>query len=216
MSSRKISFWRKIVNGLSSFIVRLCGLRLDVNGLEKLPEGGYLLVSNHVSMFDPIILLHLLKRQAPLFVSKPENFKIPIAGALMKKCGFLAIDRENPRNAIRTIYAAAEQVREGNPMVIYPEGTRNKTPENGLLPFHNGVFKIAKRAGVPVAVAVVTGTDRVKGNAPLKKTAVALQIVDVIGEDFVKANNDSGIGERVRSSMETYLAKLNRPDQNIA
>ena len=210
-SEKKRSFWRALLDGLASFILWICNVRVRIEGKELLPEDGrFLLVSNHLSAFDPIVLIHLLKKRGMLFVSKPENFKIPIAGFLMKKSGFLAIDRDNARNAIGTIYEAADYLAaDSGPVVIYPEGTRNKTPGNGLLPFHNGVFKIAKRAKAPVVVTVVTGTDKVKDGAPFKRTGVALKILDVIDSQYVSQHNDKDTGDRAYAAMSAALGSGN-------
>lgn len=207
MKTERRSFWRWLLDGLSTFAVWISRAGIKKEGFELLPaDGRFLLVSNHRSGYDPIILLHLLKKMRMMFVSKPENFNIPIAGFLMRKSGFLAIDRDSPRKALPTIYAAAEAAKSGTPVVIYPEGTRNRTPENGLLPFHNGVFKIAKRAGVPVVVAVMQGTESVTKNMPWKRTEVSIRIAGLIDADFVDSNSDREIGARVRADMEAVLA----------
>ncbi len=76
-----------------------------------------------------------------------------------KVCCFLPIDRENPRKAIPTINRAAKLLKEQEVSVgIYPEGTRGK--DCRLLPFHNGVFKIAQKAEAPIAVLSITGTEK--------------------------------------------------------
>lgn len=210
MNKGRRSFWRWLVDILSTLAVWGSRIRLKAEGLERLPsDGKFLLVSNHVSAFDPIILLHLLKEYRMQFISKPENFKIPVGGFLMKKSGFLAIDRENPRNALKAIYAASDFLTEAErPVVIYPEGTRNKEPEKGLLPFHNGVFKIAKRAGVPVAVAVSRGTEKVSGNWPFRRSDVSLKIAAVLDAPYIASHNDKDISERVKDIMEAALEGL--------
>lgn len=207
MKAEKRSFWRVLLDGLCSFALRLCGVRLRTEGMDLLPDDGkYLLVSNHVSAFDPIALIHLLKKRGVTFVSKPENFRIPVCGFLMKKSGFMAIDRESPRNAIQTIYAASDILKDkGTPVVIYPEGTRNRNPEKGLLPFHNGVFKIAKRSGSPVAVGVMIGSEKASSNAFRRKTDVVFKVIEVIDAGYVMKNNDGEIGKRVRRDMESAL-----------
>lgn len=211
MSKSRRSFWRWLVDILSTLAVWGSRIRLKAEGLEKLPAGGaFLLVSNHVSAYDPVILLHLLKKYRMQFISKPENFKIPLGGFLMKKSGFLAIDRENPRNALKVIYAASDFMTEtGRPVVIYPEGTRNREPEKGLLPFHNGVFKIAKRAGVPVVVAVSRGTEKLSGNWPLRRSNVSLKIAEVLDAAYIASHNDKDISECVKGVMEAALEGLN-------
>ena len=140
-------FYRALLNGATAFAMKIMRIRILSNGFEKVPHDtkNLLFVSNHRSNFDPIITWHIFKKWQPAFVSKASNFKIPIFGRFIRKCCFMAIDRENPRNALKTILKAAELLKKGKVSIgIYPEGTRSK--ECKLLPFHNGVFKIAQKA----------------------------------------------------------------------
>ena len=82
--------------------------------------------------------------------------KIPAVGQFLHKAGFMGIDRENDRAALRTILAAAEYIKQDIASVgAYPEGTRNRG--EGLLPFRDGVFKIAQKAHAPIVVAAIKG-----------------------------------------------------------
>ena len=87
---------------------------------------------------------------------------------------------------------------------IYPEGTRSKTCE--LLPFHNGVFKIAQRAQVPVVVACIKRTEKIHKNFPFKKTPVQLDILDVIPTEKVLSQRTCELGDYCRTLMENHLA----------
>ena len=202
-------FIRFLFNIICAFAVWISNIRVHVSGLDRIPsDGRFLLVSNHISAYDPIVTYHMLKNTGIRFVSKPENFKIPVCGFLMKKMGFMSIDRENARNALKTVYEAADMIRdESIPVGIYPEGTRNKTPEKGLLKFHDGVFKIAKRAGVPVVVVTVSGTDKVAANLPFKRSDVYLTVSDILPAEFVINSSDRDIGLRVRNAVELTLMK---------
>lgn len=116
----------------------------------------------------------------------------------------MAIDRENPRNAIKTIQKAADLLIKGQVSVgIYPEGTRSKTCM--LLPFHNGVFKIAQRADAPIVVLAVSGTENIHKNYPFHHTDVYIDVIDVLPAEFVKENRTDVIGERVRTDLEYHL-----------
>lgn len=202
----KRTFWRWLLDFLITPALFLSRVSAKLEGAELIPDGAFLMVSNHVSAYDPIVLMHLLTKLRLIFVSKPENFRIPVAGFFMRKNGFLPIDREKPRNAIKTIYEAADLLKEaGSPIVIYPEGTRNKSPGDGLLPFHNGVFKIAKRAGAPVVVAVSEGTERVHDNWPWKRTKVKVRILAVLDREYVASHSDKEISEQARQLMESAL-----------
>ena len=125
-------------------------IKVHTTGMEKVPQGERLLfVGNHRSKFDPIITWYLFRKWDIAFLSKKENFRVPIFGRIIRKCCFLAIDRENPREALKTVNKAAGLLENGTVSIgVYPEGTRSRTGE--LLPFHNGVLKIAQKAGAPI------------------------------------------------------------------
>ncbi len=192
-------FYFKVLNSAAFYSFLLGRLKIRLEGGEKVPwDRRFLLVSNHCSNFDPIITWYLLRKNNIAFVSKKENFKVPLFGRMIRKCGFLEIDRENPREAVRTLAKAADLIRRDAASVgIYPEGTRNRTPEKGLLPFHNGVFKIAQMAKAPVVVAKLHGTDQIRKRYPWRRTKVCLEILEVIPGEEIVGVRTSEIGERV-------------------
>lgn len=199
-------YYRWLLNSATGIMIFVLRIRLKVSGVEKLPEGRFLLVSNHRSNFDPILTWFVLRKRDIAFVSKRENFDVPIFGRFIRRCCFMAIDRENPRNAIRTIDQAAVLIREDKVSVgIYPEGTRSK--ECVLLPFHPGVFKIAQKANVPVVVMTVNGTEKIHRNVPFHRTVVNLDILKVIPAEKVTSERTALISEDVRETMAQQLTK---------
>ena len=198
-------FYRFLLNTATGFCVKLLGIHIKVTGLETLPgEGRFLLVSNHRSNFDPILTWHVLKDADLAFISKGENFHIPIFGRIIRRCCFLEIDRENPRSALTTINKAAKLLEDGQVSIgVYPEGTRSK--DCILLPFHNGVFKIAQKAEVPVVVACIQGTENIHKNWFRRPSQVQLDILDVLPASFVKENRTCVIGQRVSDTLRGAL-----------
>lgn len=199
-------FYRCVLNGVDRIALWGARVRIHADGLEKIPSDtkNILFVSNHRSNFDPIVTWKVLKKWNVAFVSKEANFKIPIMGRMIRKCCFLAIDRENPRNAMLTIRKAANLLENGQVSVgIYPEGTRSRECE--LLPFHNGVFKIAQKAQASVVVLAISGTEKIHKNFPLRATDVYLQVADVIGAEEVAGCRTAELGERARQKMEEHL-----------
>lgn len=188
-------------------VLKFARIHVHVTGAEKFPQGRFLYVGNHRSRFDPMIACVVFKAQTLLFVSKPENFGVPIFGRMIRKCGFMAIDRDNPRNALVTIQKAARMIENDIGSVgIYPEGTRNKAGK-GLLPLHNGSFKIAQLAKVPIVTVVMTGTERIHERSPFRRVDVQVTVADVIPADEVCTLRRNEIGERVKAAMEGVLAE---------
>ena len=200
-------FYRRVMNFMIVYVCRFSRIRTHVTGLDKLPEGRYLFVSNHRSGFDPICTVWAFRKKNPIsIITKPENHRIPIAGPVIYQSNFLPINREDPREAMKTIQAAAALLKNDVVSVgVYHEGTRNKHPEDGLLPFHNGVFKIAQKAEVPMVVASVTGTEKILKNTPWGRTEVYLRICEVIPPEELRGST-AAVGERVREIIESGLA----------
>jgi len=194
--------YRHVAYYTLDWVTRLLGYSVRLTGGDKLPREPFLLVSNHRSGFDPIVTIPALKNRHYLtFVAKPEVLRIPVIGTVMRNASFLSIDRENPRRAVETIRRAASYITERRLSIgIYPEGTRNR--EDGLLPFHNGVFKVAKQAKCPIAVVTIRYLPRTWcfGAKP-----VQLTVAGVLDSEFVAASPNAVIGDRVRSVMEERL-----------
>ena len=183
------------VMGLLTVLFRV---RITVRGLERLPEGRFLLVGNHRSAFDPIVTGWVLRKRGLVFISKPENLNIPAAGKILHKAGFLAIDRENERAALRTILDAVELLKNDRASVgVYPEGTRNRG--EGLLPFHNGVFKCAQKAKVPIVCAAAWDTEQVLKRFPWRCTDVTLDICGVMDAETASQSKTKDIGEVIQA-----------------
>lgn len=198
------AFYRFMLNMCVYIAMKMFRIKPEVKGLEKLPKNSpVLFVGNHRSGFDPIVTMYILQKYKIIYVSKPENFRYPAVGKIMWRCRYMAIDRENPHNAIKTICRAAELLGEGGVSVgVYPEGTRSR--DGSILPFHNGVFKIAQKANVPIAVIALSGTEKISKN-PFRKNRVKLTVAEVISADEVQALSTSEIGERVKSAIEAAL-----------
>ena len=199
-------FYRALLNGATAVAIKIMRIRLHVSGMEKIPADtkNLLFVSNHRSNFDPILTWHVLKKWQPAFVSKASNFKIPIFGRFIRKCCFMAIDRENPRSAIKTIQKASELLKKGEVSIgIYPEGTRSKICK--LLPFHNGVFKIAQKAEADIVVLAVSGTEKISKNYPLRHTDVYIDVLEILPAKQVKETKTDIIGEHIKTKMKNHL-----------
>ena len=194
-------FFRKMLGILTSIAFFAARIRLHVSGEELLPERNFLIVSNHISNFDPILTWKFIGLDKIIFITKPENFKQPFFGRIIHRLGFLGIDRENPRNALKTIQKAAKVLKQGEMSVgVYPEGTRNRSAE-GLLPFHNGSLKMAQLAEVPIVVVYVRDSHLIAKHFPWKGTDVYLDILKVIPEEEVASGKTVDIGNSIREMM---------------
>ena len=143
----------------SRMILWTSGVRLHVSGCENLRAGvPYVLCVNHQSHMDiPIVLVSL-----PLqfrFAAKKELFRIPFLGWHLRRSGHVSIDRDNPRAAVKSIAKAAESIKSGTPLVIFPEG--GTSPDGDIKPFKGGGFMLATRSGAEVVPVTVQGSRRI-------------------------------------------------------
>ena len=156
-----------VAGSLSWPVVR--GLyRLRARGLEHIPEGGFVLAANHTSNFDPWPLgIPFLPRRQLRFMAKAELFN-PVLTPILRAGGAFKVRRgEGDLEAMRT---AAQLAREGEIVVMFPEGTRQKKGLRKKFEArpHTGAARIALSAGVPLVPAAIGGTDRLSRLGPLR------------------------------------------------
>ena len=178
-----------------------------VSGTDLLPqEGRFLWVCNHRSAYDPVVTADRLRDCNIAFLSKPSNMNLPGIARLAWGACFLAIDRENDREALKAILKAADFLKRGVCSIgLYPEGTRTKTGK--LLPFHAGSFKIAQRGNAPIVLAAIQGTENVGKNFPFRRTVVNLDILEVIPVEKVKAMSTQELSSYCRNRIAGHLGE---------
>ena len=128
--------------------------RLEVTGLEHIPSSGpVVVIGNHLSMWDPVVLYCLIRREA-WYMAKSEIIAVPILGAILRRIHVFPVRRDSADRA--ALRKGIQVLREGSVLVIYPEGTRSSTTE--LLPFKTGAAFIANRADAPVVPVLFENT----------------------------------------------------------
>lgn len=200
------NFFRSVTLETINLFLHIMRAKVHVSGKELLPENQrFLLIGNHLSIFDPMIAMLKLQDKELAFVSKKENIEIPFGGRLMLASGCIPLDRENNRSAVKSIRFAASRITDDvYSMGIYPEGGINKTDEF-LLPFHSGSFKIAKKTRSPIAVAVVRNTQQLCRNFLSSSTDVYFDIIRVIRPEEYASMTTNEISKMIHSEMYSFL-----------
>src|SRR2546430_1513551 len=150
-------------------VLRAAGTPVQVEGLDRIPDGPVVYASNHSSMFDIWALAATLPGSVRM-VAKQELARIPLLGRAMLAAGHVTIDRAHPARALEAYHRAADVIRSGVSAVLFPEGTRSRTGE--LLPFKNAPFGVGIAAQVPVVPLYVRNTFEIlpKGGLDRKST----------------------------------------------
>ncbi len=182
-------------------ILWVCGVRVKVEGLENLDvQGPCIYLSNHQSAFDIFALLAHLPVHFK-FILKQELMKIPFLGQAMRRARYIAIDRADSRKALASMKEAAERVRKGASVLIFPEGTRSK--DGRLQPFKRGGFHLAIMAGCDlVPIAILNSRDiNPKGSFRINKGTFKMKIGEPIRIDGYSKKDIDRLMEQTREAM---------------
>ena len=203
-------FYRRMMYLYEHAALTILGVRLKKTGMEQTPQQGrFLLVCNHLNILDPLVLHLCFEKSQLAYISKRENDSMLIIGKLMHKTLCQPINRENDREALRTILKCIQLIKEDKVSVaVFPEGYTSL--DEKLHPFRSGVFKIAQKANVPVVVCTLQNTQHVFRNfAHLRRTDVPVHLLGVIPAEETKGITAVELGERVHAMMAADLGPEN-------
>ena len=206
-------YYRKVMEIVIEALVSVVRGRIRTTGLEHTPrDGRFLLVCNHQSIADPAILLHCFRRSQLAFISKQENENMFIVGKVMHKTMSQLINRENDREALKTILKCIQLIKDDEVSIgVFPEGGIKE--EGKLAHFRSGVFKIAQKANVPIVVCTLKNSADVLPNFfKLKPTDVQMDLLGVIPAEELKGRTAVDVGEQVYGMMIANLGESFRPD----
>lgn len=186
--------------------LRVAGVEVDVHGLERLrPKQPCVYAANHQSLFDIFVVLGKLPVQFR-WLAKEELFRLFVMGRAMKATGYIPINRSDHRKAFESINQAADKVRGGVSIVIFPEGTRS---ENGVLKdFKKGGFILAIKSQQPIVPISISGSHRVvprKDKWVIHPGVVRMTIGDPIPTAGATTKERDLLIEEVREAIRRYL-----------
>lgn len=167
------------------------------------PDRPHVYIANHVSWFDIPVMIESLPDFG--FMAKREVERVPIFGSAARAVGVMYLDRENRKAAFTAYDNAAKLIREGDSVVVYPEGSRGDV--YALRPFKKGPFVLAIQAGVPIIPIVVHGTIAVnaRGSLQAKSGTVHVHLLDPVSTEGMTYEQRDELAETVRSRMAEVL-----------
>lgn len=198
---------RRIAGATGRTWLWLVGMRLRVTGVP-LPDQGCVVVANHASYLDGVILQAALPPRFA-FVIKREMDRIPLASLLLRRIGSEFVDRFNRHKGAVDARRVLRRVSSGDSVVFFPEGTFSKQP--GLLRFHTGAFATAVRAACPVVPVVIRGTRKALpwNKVVPTRTTIEVRIYPPLLADPTQRDAAIVLRDQVRELM---LAEIGEPD----
>ena len=161
-------------------------VKLHVEGKENLPEGPFCLFPNHLSAYDPLVLISILDKPTS-FVAKKEVEKQPFIRKCLRVIDGVSIDRKKLKQSLQVMLHVENDLKEGNKnWIIFPEGMRNKDPFANVKEFHHGSFRPAFKANIPIVPVAIYGTQRVlKKNTKYKQYLIFIKFLPpIMPEDY--------------------------------
>src|SRR3984957_18940715 len=176
-----ISLLYRVAMWITNAGVRAAGIKIEISGFENIPPGrSCIFMSNHVSNLDPPVVLPLLPGRSSVLLKK-ELMNIPLLGRAMRLAKFVPVTRGHSRDAAQaSVVAAADALRSGLHILVYPEGTRS--PDGRLSTFKKGPFFLAKETQAPIIPIALSGTQTMmrKGSYEIKPGLAQIQILPVV------------------------------------
>lgn len=199
-------FFRKLIKGFLQMALPLLRVRVHTTGTEKIPQDEpFLLVSNHIHDLDPAVIYYAVPDSRLAFIAKREVRDLfPFVYKALHKLSGLPIDRENNREAAKTIINATRLIKEKtNSVAVFPEGYVSKSGE--LLPIRNGALKMATKSQCKIVVCTLWGTKDIPKNLLRRKTDIYFDVLEVI--DTVDNTHTVELGEQIHTLMQQSLDK---------
>lgn len=182
-------------------VLWVCGVRVTVIEKETIDPGlPRIYASNHQSAFDIFTLLAHLEVHFK-FILKQELMKVPLLGMAMRRAKYIEINRSDPREAIKSINRAAERIKNGASVLIYPEGTRSN--DGRLQPLKKGGFHMALRSGCSIVPITIIDSYKImpKGSLRINRGDIKMIIGKPVSPEGYNKHNLDDLVEKVRNRM---------------
>ena len=199
---------RALTGWVARSILRLAAMPLRVSGLQHLPSGPCVVVANHCSYLDGVVMKAALPARFA-FVIKREMDRVPVAGLLLRGIGSEFVERFDRHKGASDARRVLRTASKGQSLVFFPEGTfANK---RGLLKFHTGAFAIAARAQSPVVPCVIRGTrSAMPGSRILPRPGhLEIEILPALGVLAESEHAATRLRDQARAAI---LERLDEPD----
>ena len=188
----------------AKYTIKTIGIDLEVKGLENIPDEACVFIGNHTSILDIPIMFYTIDILVG-FVAKKEMLKAPVIGTWLEKAHCIPLDRENPREAIKTINYGVELLKKGYSLAIFPEGTRSK--DGNIGEFKKGSLKLATKAKAPIVpIAIDRAYTSFEKDKKFKPSKIKVTFGNAISTAELTKEEEKTLNEDVRNIIKSYLS----------
>ena len=186
----------------------LAGLRVHIEGQERInPQNTYVFMPNHASFLDPLLAFAYIPCDSR-HVIKEELFSVPLLGLVLRRSGQIPMNRKNPLKAMRSLRQAADLLKEGISVVVFPEGTR--TPNGEIQEFKTALFILPIRSRIPVVPVLIEGTFQAlkRGTILLNPVPLKMTFYDPIPADSFGVRDRHLYAQKVRQVLSVSTVRV--------
>lgn len=196
---------------IARYVLKVTKTSMEVSGIENIPEENCVFIANHQAIFDGFALLAYIDKPFG-FIAKKEIEKIPLVGSWVKSTGSIYINRESPRESIKTIQEGVEKIKRGGSIMIFPEGTRSL--ESKMNTFKKGSMKLAIKSKVAIVPITIDGTYNVlEVGKKVTGNKVKMVIHKPIYVDSLSREQEQDLSEYVQNIIEKELNNICKSKQ---
>lgn len=207
--TKQSKYYRKVLLFYNYFLFDLFNMKIVYSGLEKLKRGEkYMVISNHRSNLDSLLIDTYLKEFGLVFVAKKSLFKIPFVRRIIHGCNYIYLDRGDIKQECRAIKKGINILNDSNDpcsVGVFPEGTRTINKDYTLGEFKPGCFNLAKKTKCKIVLSCTRYTDLVNKGLLFKRHKVFYDIIDIIDYEEYKDMNTIELSKLCHDKIEEYL-----------
>ena len=207
--TKQSKYYRKVLLFYNYFLFDLFNMKIEYSGLEKLKRGEkYMVISNHRSNLDSLLIDTYLKEFGLVFVAKKSLFKIPFVRRIIHGCNYIYLDRGDIKQECRAIKKGINILNDSNDpcsVGVFPEGTRTINKDYTLGEFKSGCFNLAKKTKCKIVLSCTRYTDLVNKGLLFKRHKVFYDIIGIIDYEEYKDMNTIELSKLCHDKIEEYL-----------
>ncbi|MCI7040260.1 MAG: 1-acyl-sn-glycerol-3-phosphate acyltransferase [Mollicutes bacterium] len=207
--TKQSKYYRKVLLFYNYFLFDLFNMKIEYSGLEKLKrDEKYMVISNHRSNLDSLLIDTYLKEFGLVFVAKKSLFKIPFVRRIIHGCNYIYLDRGDIKQECRAIKKGINILNDSNDpcsVGVFPEGTRTINKDYTLGEFKPGCFNLAKKTKCKIVLSCTRYTDLVNKGLLFKRHKVFYDIIGIIDYEEYKDMNTIELSKLCHDKIEEYL-----------